>query len=183
MDDYQKSTVAQIFEPYPTLSQLSCHQFALDYIAPILFPSTADKVDVRPSSFQGSMSYTAILSSSQDRRIVVQFRVEKQYLFGVTEANRVHGSLVPLVTFRGVYDVLFVYTAPFVEGTPYIQFLMSSPDFELPLCKTIATLLDIADIITRSVRSNGAASDAHDASAIATPDCYLSFTSVNGFES
>lgn len=159
MDDYQKSIVARFFEPYPTLSPLSCHQFALDHVAPVLFPSTPDKVDIRPSSFQGSMSYTAILSSAHDQRIVVQFRGEKHDLFGMTEAHRIHGSLVPLVTFRGMHGILFVYTSPFVAGTPYIQCLLSSPDSKLPLRETMATVLDIADIITRGLRANAAAID------------------------
>lgn len=157
MDDYQTLVVAQFFEPLPSLSQTSCHQFVLHHIAPILFPNTTDKVDVQPSPFQGSMSYTAILhthSMHTDHRTAVQFRSDKQDLFGVIEASRIHGHIVPLVTYRGMYEGLFVYTSPFAEGTPYISVLMSSQDYELPLRKKIVTVLDLADLVTRGARAN-----------------------------
>lgn len=156
MDDYQRSVVAQFFEPLPHLSQASCHQFVLDNIAPVLLPNTADKVDVQPSPFQGSMSYTTILHAHfghDSQRIVVQFRSNKQDLFGVTEASRIHGPIVPLVTYQGIYEGLFVYTSPFAEGTPYISILMSSPNFRMPLHKTMATVMDLADITTRGART------------------------------
>jgi Phosphotransferase enzyme family len=160
MDDYQKSVVAQFFEVLPTRSQLSCHKFVLDHVAPVLLPNPTGKVDIQPSPFQGSMSYTTILYSANDsQRIVVQFRGEKQDLFGVTEANRIYGTLVPLVTYRGMYEGLFVYTSPLAEGTPYIHILMSSPDFKMPLNRKMATVIDLADIITRKVRANNSASD------------------------
>ncbi|KAJ5156026.1 hypothetical protein N7492_008829 [Penicillium capsulatum] len=44
-----------------------------------------------------------------------------------------------LVTYRGTYEGLFVYTSPFAAGTPYISVLTSSQDFELPLHKKIVT--------------------------------------------
>ncbi|KAJ5555644.1 hypothetical protein N7535_008077 [Penicillium sp. DV-2018c] len=157
MDDYHTLVVAEFFEPLPNVSQISCHQFALHHIAPILFPNATGKVDVQPSPFQGSMSYTAILqtnSTDADRRIAVQFRSDKQDLFGVTEASRIHGPIVPLVTYRGIYEGLFVYTSPFAEGTPYISVLVSSPGYELPLQNEMATVLDLADLITRGARAN-----------------------------
>jgi len=160
MDDYQKSVVAEFFEVLPNLSQLSCHKFVLDRIAPVLFPNPTDNVDVQPSPFQGSMSYTTILSSANDvQRIVVQFRVEEQDLFGIIEANRIHGTLVPLVTYRGKYDGLCVYTSPLAEGTPCIHVLMSSPDFTMQLNRKMVTAIDLADIITRKARANSSAPD------------------------
>lgn len=159
MDDYQRLVVAQFFEPLPNLSQESCHEFVLDHVAPALLPSTAGQIDVQPSSFQGSMSYTAILHSHSGSRIAVQFRSDKQDLFGVTEASRIHGPIVPLVTYQDTYKGLFVYTSPFLEGTPYTSAVMSSLDFELPLHTTMATVLDLADLVTRGARENNTMSD------------------------
>jgi hypothetical protein len=53
-----------------------------------------------------------------------------------------------------MYEGLFVYTSPFTEGTPYISVLMSSEDFHLPLQKTIVTVIDLADLVTRGARAN-----------------------------
>ncbi|CAG8948363.1 unnamed protein product [Penicillium salamii] len=162
MDDYQRLVVAQFFETLPNLSQISCHQFVLHHITPMLFPNATGKVDVQPSPFQGSMSYTAILhthSTHADHRIAVQFRSDKQDLFGVTEASRIHGPIVPLVTYQGMYEGLFVYTSPFAEGTPYISVLMSSQDYKLPLQKKMVTVLDLADLVTRGAKANTTISD------------------------
>ncbi|EGC45594.1 predicted protein [Histoplasma capsulatum var. duboisii H88] len=162
MDDYQCLVVAQFFESLPKLSQESCHQFALRHIAPILLPNTTGKVDIQPSPFQGSMSYTVILhthSPDANCRFAVQFRSDKQGLFGVIEASRIHGPIVPLVTYQGMYDGLFVYTSPFAEGTPYISVLMSSEDFQLPLQKKMATVMDLADLVTRGAKTNTAVFD------------------------
>lgn len=46
---------------------------------------------------------------------------DKQDLFGLTEAGRIHGPVVPLVTYQSMYEGLFVYASPFAEGTPYIS--------------------------------------------------------------
>jgi hypothetical protein len=89
----------------------------------------------------------------------VQFRSDKQDLFGVTEASRIHGPIVPLVTYQGIYEELFVYTSPFAEGIPYISVLMSSNDFQLPLEKKIATVTGLANLITRGARTNTAVFD------------------------
>ncbi|KAJ5712954.1 uncharacterized protein N7483_010135 [Penicillium malachiteum] len=156
MDDYQKLVVTQFFNPLPNLSQESCHQFVLHHIVPTL-PKTSGKTEVKPSPFQGSMSYTAIVylhSTHTDYRIVVQFRSEKQDLSAVAEATRIHGHIVPMVTYQGMYEGLFVYTSPFAAGTPYISVLMSSEDFELPLWKKMTTILDLADLVTRGARAN-----------------------------
>ena len=120
MHDYQRNLVSQFFEPLSSLSQESCHQFISHHIAPILLPDTVDKVDVQPSPFQGSMSYTTILHT-HEHRFAVQFRSNKQDSYGVSEANRIHGPIVPMVTFQGTYEELFVYTSPFEEGIPYIS--------------------------------------------------------------
>ncbi|KAJ5088611.1 hypothetical protein N7456_012227 [Penicillium angulare] len=162
MDDYQRLVVAQFFESLPNLSPELCHQFVLRHIVPALLPKTTSKVDVQPSAFQGSMSYTAILhihSTHGGHRIVVQFRTEKQDLSGVTEASCIHGSIVPLVTYQGMYEELFVYTSPFAEGTPYISVLTSSDDFELPLWKKMAIVMDLADLVTRGARANNVPPD------------------------
>lgn len=111
MDDYQRLLVAQFFEPLPNLSQKSCHQFVLHHIDPILPPNAIGKVDAQPSPFQGSMSYTAIRhthSTSADHRIAVLLLSDKQDLFGVNEASHIHGFIAPLVTYRGMYEGLFV---------------------------------------------------------------------------
>ncbi|KAJ5478030.1 hypothetical protein N7530_003539 [Penicillium desertorum] len=105
------------------------------------------------------MSYTDILHTHSDRRIAVQFRSDKQDLFGVTEASRIHGPIVPLVTYQGMYEGLFVYTSPYVEGTPYISVLMSSQDFKMPLQEKMATIMDLADLVTRGARANTTTSD------------------------
>lgn len=136
MDDYQRLVLAQFLKPLPNLSPASCHQFVLHHVAPIFLPNTTGKIDVQYSPFQGSMSYTALLhthSIHADHRIVVQFRSDKQDLFGFTEASCIHKPIVPLVTYQGIYEGIFVYTSPFVEGTLYISVLMSSNDFGLPL--------------------------------------------------
>ncbi|KAJ6084201.1 hypothetical protein N7486_011001 [Penicillium sp. IBT 16267x] len=162
MDDYQKLVVAQFFEPLPNLSQELYHQFVLHHIVPALLPNTTGKVEVQSSLFQGSMSYTAILhihSTHADYRIVVQFRNEKQDLSAVAEASRIHGPIVPMVTYQGMYEGLFVYTSPFAEGTPYISVLMSSEDFKLPLWKKMMTVIDLADLVTRGARANNNISD------------------------
>jgi hypothetical protein len=155
MDDYQKSLVEQFFNPFPKLSEESCCRFALDKISPILFPDIRDKINIRPGSFQGSMSYTIILNcTSIAKSIVVQFRNEKEDLFGVTEANRIHGCLVPLITYHGKYEDLFVYSSPFSQGISYIQVLTSSPDLTIPLLQKTATIIDLANIISRDVRKD-----------------------------
>ncbi|KAI1453253.1 hypothetical protein F4805DRAFT_478704 [Annulohypoxylon moriforme] len=79
------------------------------------------------SPFQGSLSYTTILRSHSFQGIgdtVVQFRTTEQDLAGIAEAHRIHGSMVPLVTFRGMCKTLYVYSSPFVQGKPYISVLM-----------------------------------------------------------
>jgi hypothetical protein len=94
MNNYQSLVVAQFFESLPE----SCHQFALHHSVPILHPNTTGKVDIQPSPFQGSMSYTIILHThftEAIHHIAVQFRSDKQDLFGVTEASHIHGSVVP----------------------------------------------------------------------------------------
>ena len=162
MDDYQSLVVAQFFKPLPNLSQVSCHQFALHHIAPMIFPNTTGEVDIQPSPFQGSMSYTIILRThltAANHPTVVQFRTDKQDLFGVTEANHIHGSIVPLVTYQGMYEGLFVYTSPFAEGISYISVLMSSNDFQLPLQTKMTTVMDLADLVTRGARANTATFD------------------------
>ena len=159
MDDYQSLVVAEFFESLPNLSPESYHQFALHHITPILHPKTTGKVDIRPSPFQGSMSYTIILDThftDANHRFAVQFRSDKQDLFGVTEASHIHGSIVPLVTYQGIYKGLFVYISPFTEGTPYISVLISSEDFQLPLQKKMATIIDLTDLVTRGARTNTA---------------------------
>lgn len=157
MDDYQRLVVAEFFESLPTLSQESCHEFVLRHIAPILLPNTAGEIDLQPSPFQGSMSYTTILqthAADANDCIVVQFRRDKQDHFGVTEAYRIHGSIVPLVTYQGMYEGLFVYTSPFAEGTPFISVLMSSEGFELPLKMRMATVMDLANLVTWGAKAN-----------------------------
>ncbi|KAJ5803800.1 uncharacterized protein N7518_000103 [Penicillium psychrosexuale] len=162
MDDYQSLVVAQFFEPLPNLSQISCDQFVLHHIAPIFLPNTTGKVDVQPSAFQGSMSYTTILhthSTHANQHKAVQFRSEKQDLFGVTEASRIHGPIVPLVTYQGMYEELFVYISPLAEGIPYINVLLSSRDFDIPLQQKMVTVMDLADLVTRGARANTTISD------------------------
>jgi hypothetical protein len=59
---------------------------------------------------------------------------------------------VPLVTYQGMLEGLFVYTSPFAEGTPYISVLTSRTincrsriDGDCP---------DLADLVTRGARAN-----------------------------
>ncbi|KAL3474025.1 hypothetical protein BJX99DRAFT_248494 [Aspergillus californicus] len=58
---------------------------------------------------------------------------DKQDLFRVTKASHIHGPIVPLVIYQGMYKGLFVYTSPFTKGTPYIN---------------------LADLVTRGARAN-----------------------------
>lgn len=58
-----------------------------------------------------------------------------------------------------MYEGLFVYTSPLTKGTPYISVLMSSEDFQLPLQKKMATVMDLADLVTRGARTNTAIFD------------------------
>ncbi|KAK0635760.1 hypothetical protein B0T17DRAFT_587147 [Bombardia bombarda] len=107
-------------------------------------------VDVQPSPFQGSMSYTTILhthSTHADHRIAVQFRSDKQDLFGVTEASCIHGPIVPLVTYRGMYEGLFVYTSPFAEGTPYINIVTRGARANTTISDLTSTLDEICHTV------------------------------------
>lgn len=124
--------------------------------------NTTGKVDVQPSLFQGSLSYTVILytySTDANYRITVQFRYDKQDLFGVSKASRTYRPIVRLVTYQGIYEGLFVCISPFVEGTPYISILISSKDFQVPLKRKIATAIDLTDLVTRGARANTAIFD------------------------
>ncbi|KAF2667409.1 hypothetical protein BT63DRAFT_291354 [Microthyrium microscopicum] len=151
MEDYQQSLVDQFFSPLSSLTEESCCRFALEKLSPVMWPGGHDKISIRPSSFQGSMSFTIIVHrASIDESIVVQFRSEEEDLSGVTEAHRIHGPLAPLVTYRGKYEDLFVYSSPFSPGTPYIEVLTSSKD--LTLTHKTATILDLADIISRDAK-------------------------------
>ncbi|KAJ5576077.1 hypothetical protein N7535_003003 [Penicillium sp. DV-2018c] len=51
-----------------------------------------------------------------------------------------------------MYEGLIVYTSPFAEGIPYINVLMSSEDYELPLQKRMVTIMDLADLVTRGAK-------------------------------
>ncbi|KAJ5366265.1 hypothetical protein N7541_000206 [Penicillium brevicompactum] len=162
MDEYQRRVLTQFFEPLPKVSQASCHQFVLTHITPTLLPIATDSIAVRPCPFQGSMSYTAIIdhcSTHDNHRTVVQFRTAKQDLSGVIEASRIHGSIVPTVTYQGMYEMLFVYTSPFAEGVPYVNVVMSSQDLNLPPEKVLLTATDLADLVTRGARANVAISE------------------------
>ena len=162
MDEYQEYLVAEFFKPLQNISQISCHQFVLDHIAPIFLPCTAGEVDVQPSPLQGSMSYTAKLrihSTHANCCMAVQFRSDKQDLSKVSEASRIHGPIVPLITYQGMYEELFVYTSPWAEGTPYISVLTPPDDVEPPLEKKKATVMDLADLVTREARAHTTISD------------------------
>lgn len=162
MDDYQRRVLTQFFEPLPNVDQASCHQFVLTHITPTLLPIATDSIAVRPCPFQGSTSYTAIIdhcSTHDNRRTVVQFRTVKQDLSGVIEASCIHGSIVPTVTYQGMYEMLFVYTSPFAEGMPYVNVAMSSQDLNLPPEKVLLTAMDLADLVTRGARANVAKSE------------------------
>jgi hypothetical protein len=64
-----------------------------------------------------------------------------------------------MITYQGTYEGLFVYTSPWAEGTPYISVLTSPEDVELPLEKKKATVMDLADLVTREARAHTTISD------------------------
>lgn len=147
--------VARFFETVPSLSPESCHQFVLNRIAPVLFPNASESKDVEPSPVQKSMCYTALLhihSADAAYRIAVEFRLNELDLSGVAEAGRVHGRLVPMVTFQGTYEGLFVYTWPYSEGVPYVS-VLTSKDFQISRQKMV-TVMDLADLVTRGAKPN-----------------------------
>lgn len=55
------------------------------------------------------MSHTAILinahSTDAKHGFAVQFRSDKEDLYGVSEASRIHGAIVPVVTYQGMNEV------------------------------------------------------------------------------
>lgn len=155
MADDQLSFTEEFFEPFPKLSAESCCRFAQQELAPLLFPGSELKLNIQNCSSQGSMSHTIILSCTDDAKsMVVQFRSEEEDLYGVTEAHRIHGTLVPMVTYHGKYEELFVYSSPFAPGTSYLMVLMSTEDHSLPLPIKTATICDLADIVSRDVNND-----------------------------
>ncbi|KAL7268775.1 hypothetical protein RUND412_008588 [Rhizina undulata] len=149
MDSYQKSLIDDFFEGTHT-SHLDCHQFIQERLSPQLFPTAKNRIEVKPSPYQGSLSYTCIAEASDQKpngeAVVVQFRRDKISIDGNVEANRLHPSIVPLVTAREDYAGLFVYTSPLAEGTPCIEVIMARRE-DLPLEHRLTTVDDLVRII------------------------------------
>ncbi len=83
--------------------------------------------------------------------MVVQFRHEKQDLWGTTEAHHLHGVMAPLVSFQGSHEGLFIYTSQFSAGIPYTGLLASS-EVSLTFNHRFQTIGDLADALTRKAQ-------------------------------
>ncbi len=172
MDNYQQSLIAQFFSQCPRTSQAKCHQYIRQDLVPQLVPGRDTFVRVTPNLYQGSFSYTCVAdlhnSTPNGKYIVIQFRHEKRDLWGTTEAHQLHGVIVPLVSFQGTHDGLFVYTSPLAPGIPYVG-LLTACEISLSLDHRFKTVGDLADALTRKAQ---------------VPSDYLSFgTSLSSIES
>ncbi len=155
MDIYQQTRIREFFSQTSHISQEACHKFVQDVLLAQLHSHTKASADVKPSLYQGSLSYTCIIDlehpASAGEPIVVQFRWEELDLWGIIKANQVHGNVAPLVSFQGSYGGLFVYTSPFAPGKPYIAALMAAEQ-ELPQRHRWMTMSDLADVLARGAK-------------------------------
>ncbi|RPB04654.1 hypothetical protein L873DRAFT_1799024 [Choiromyces venosus 120613-1] len=166
MDHYQETAMANFFKECSLSSPTECHQYIRDRLLQQLFPSK-DDIEISPSPLQGSMSYTCIAKHKAgdqiSQSVVLQFRCTELDRYGNHEASRLHGAVVPLVTFRGSHHGVYVYTSPFAAGKPYVETLFRGDS--LPLENKLTTVTDLARIMARS--TNQAIADTH------PPDSYV----------
>lgn len=170
MDSYQRSLITQFFSQYPRTTQAKCHQYAQQILVPQLIPDGDTLVHVTPNPYQGSFSYTCLANfhdSAPNSTIVIQFRQKKCDLWGTVEAHKLHGVIVPLVSFHGTYDGLFIYTSPLAPGIPYVALLMTC-EISLSLSHRFETVKNLADALTRKAQA---------------PSGHLSSTSLCSIES
>ena len=82
-----------------------------------------DAVQVTPNPYQGNFSYMCLAdvptSAPNGKRIVIQFRHQERDLWSTTEAHKLHGVIVPLVSFQETYSDFFVYTSSAVSAGPW----------------------------------------------------------------
>ncbi|RPB02459.1 hypothetical protein L873DRAFT_1673471 [Choiromyces venosus 120613-1] len=166
MDHYQQSIMVNFFKECSLSSPTQCHQFVRDRLLDQLF-SSKDDIEISPSPYQGSMSYTCMAKCKAgdqiSQSVVVQFRGTELDLYGNHEARRLHGTVVPLVIFRGSHHGVYVYTSPFAAGKPYLETLIGCGS--LPLKNKLTTIKDLARIMAQS--TNPAIADTH------LPDSYV----------
>lgn len=109
-----------------------------------------------PNPYQGNFSYTCLAelhsSAPNSNYIVVQFRHQKRDQWATTEAHKLHGVIVPLVSFQGTHDGLFVYTSPLAPGIPYVGLLIAS-ETDLSLDHRFETVSDLAEAFTRKAQA------------------------------
>lgn len=121
---------------------------------PQLVPGHDTPIHVTTNLYQGCFSYTCVAdlqsSTSNDKNIVVQFCHEKRELWGTIEAYKLHGVIVPLVSFQGTFDGLFVYTSPLAPGIPYVEVLTAR---SLSLSHRLKTVGDLAYALTREAQN------------------------------
>ncbi len=156
MDSYSRSLITQFFSQCPRTTQAKCHQYVRQDLVPQLVPGGHAPVHVTPNPYQGNFSYTCLAdlhgSAPNGKYIVIQFRHQKCDLWGTTEAHKIHGAIVSLVAFQGIYDGLFVYTSPLAPGVPYFGLLMASKT-SLSLGHRFETVSDLADAFTRKAHA------------------------------
>ena len=171
MDSYQRSLIAQFFVQCPRTTQAKCHQYVQKDLVPRLVPGGDASVHVTPNPYQGNFSYTCLAelhsSAPNGKYIVIQFRHQERDLWGTIEAQKLHGVIVPLVSFQGTHDGLFIYTSPLAPGIPYVGLLMAS-ETSLSLGHRFETVSDLADAFTRKAQA---------------PSGYLSNASLSSIES
>ncbi len=97
------------------------------------------------------ISYTCFANhhnpTSADEHTVIQFRHGQVDLWGNGQARQLHGSIVPLVIFRGTYEGLYVYTSSLALGIPYSGLLMAIKE-PLSLDPRLRTVDDLAKALT-----------------------------------
>ncbi|RPA96247.1 hypothetical protein L873DRAFT_1811642 [Choiromyces venosus 120613-1] len=166
MDHNQETIMANFFKECSLSSPTECHQFVRDRLLHQLF-SLKDDIEISPLLHQESMSYTCIAKRKAGDQIshsvVVQFRCIELDLYGNHEGSRLHGTVVPLVTFRGSHHGVYVYTSPFAAGKPYVETLIRGDS--LPLENMLTTVKGLARIMAQS--TNPAIADTH------PPDSYV----------
>ena len=148
--DYQRSLIEQFFTDIPGVTQSTCHATAAQILGMEGTPVADDAI--KPVPMQGSLSYTCVAltpySSNNTENSIIQFRKAEIALDTTAAAHTVYGGIVPLVRSHGKYHGLFVYSAPLLEGEPYVASLMS-PEGEPPLFHRLQTTRDLAPIFSR----------------------------------
>jgi hypothetical protein len=146
--DYQQQHLESFFSTLPGVSRSTCQSIAAKLFS--LQGHQPVKIESAPS--QGSFSYTCVadVPYGASSRTIIQFRREE---LDLQSTHAIHGSIVPLVTFHGVFDRLLVYMSPLAQGERYINTLMS-PEGEPAIYHRIQTATDLAPLFVRLSTNN-----------------------------